>query len=168
MLPERLRQRHAVRRAQPLRESAGRDLQLAELVARRLVTGEAARAVPAGNAVHHRDPLAALQLACHLVAEHRAGRGAPELLDVGAAETARADADERAGGGRLRQIGELGQPVGVKNDRAHRRIVGGARGRFGPPSEMNRERDQPAGRNPAEQRLARLPGAHEHGQQLLA
>ncbi len=71
-----------------------------------------------------------LELARDLMTEHGPGCGAPELLDVGAAKAAGTDANEHARSGRLRQVGELGLPAGVEYDRAHRRIVGGARGRF--------------------------------------
>ena len=167
VLVERVRQRDrsasraAARRSRPARSAARRTPRRST----RALRAQRAHA-PAGNAVHHRDALAALELARDLVAEHGAGSGAPELLHVGAAETARHDADERAGSGRLRQVGELGQPVGVEDDRAHRPIVGGTRGRLARYA-WARERDEPAGRDAAERRLARLPGPHEHGQQLL-
>ena len=121
-------QRDVVGRAQPLRKTAGRDPHDAELRAGRLVTGETALARPARDAMQHGDAGAVLELAHDLMAEHGARRGPPELLDVGAAQTAGTNAHERAWSGRLRQFGELGQPVVVENDRAHRRIVGGARG----------------------------------------
>ena len=69
-----------------------------------------------------------------------------ELLDVGAAQAAGAHADKHAGTGRLRQVGELGQPVRVEDDRAHRPIVGGARGRSAL-LDVNRERGEQAGRD---------------------
>ena len=116
-------------RAQPLGEAAGRDPQLAELAAGRLVAGEAALAGPAGHAVHDGHARAVLELARDLVPEHGARSGAAELLDVRAAQPAGADAHEQPGPGRLRQLGELWEPVVVEDDRAHRRIVGGARGR---------------------------------------
>ena len=92
------------------------------------MAGEAALAGPARDAVQHGDTGAVLELAHDLVAEHRARRSMPELLDVGSTQAARANAYERAGSGRLRKVGELGEPVVVENDRAHRRIVGGTRG----------------------------------------
>ena len=69
-----------------------------------------------------------LELADDLMAEHGPRRGPPELFDVRAAQAAGTNANERARSGRLRQFGELGEPVVVENDRAHRRIVGGTRG----------------------------------------
>ena len=78
----------------------------------------------------HRHARAVLELARDLVTEHGPAGRAAELLDVGAAEAAGAHAHEQAGAGRLGQVGELRQPVRVENDRAHRPIVGGARGRL--------------------------------------
>jgi hypothetical protein len=91
------------------------------------MTGVAPFARAARYAVHDRDAGAVLEHACDLVPEYRARRAATELLDVRAAEPARAHAHEQAVATWLRQLGELREPVRVENDRAHRPIVGTAR-----------------------------------------
>ena len=55
-----------------------------------------------------------------LVPQHRSGRRAAELLDVGAAQPAREHAQRTVGRGRIR---EPGVSVCVEHDRAHGRIV---------------------------------------------
>ena len=82
----------------------------AELRAGRLVAGETALARATRDAMQHGDAGTVLELAHDLMAEHGARRGAPELLDVGTAQAAGTNADERAWSGRLRQFGELGSP----------------------------------------------------------
>ena len=109
--------------AQQLGKATGCDPQLAKLAARRLMAGQAALTRSARDAVHDRDTRAVLELAHDLVAEHGARRRA--------AETACPHADEKPGAGRLRDVRQLRQTIGVENDRAHRRIVGGARSRSG-------------------------------------
>jgi hypothetical protein len=65
------------------------------------------------------DALAGFEDALDLVPEDDAG-GMPELLDIGAAKAARADMDEDAVALRLRELGELREPIRVEDDRAHR------------------------------------------------
>ena len=92
------------------------------------MSGETAIAGAARNAVHDRDARSVLELTDDLVTEHAPGSERPSFST---SEPQRPHARTRTsapGAGRLRQIGELGQPVGVENDRAHRPIVGGARG----------------------------------------
>ena len=131
VVAHRVGQRHAMARAQLLGEATGGDPQLAKLAAGGLVAGEAALARAARDAVHHRHARTVLELARDFVTEHRARRGAAELLDVRAAEATRLHTHEQPRAGRLRDVGQLRQAVGVENDRAHRPIVGGARGRSG-------------------------------------
>ena len=69
------------------------------------------------------------ELTLDLVPEDGAWYRAAELLDVRAAEPAGADDNELPWAVGLGQIGKLRQPIRVEDDRAHRRIVGGARGR---------------------------------------
>ena len=68
-----------------------------------------------------RDAAPVLALGDHLVPEHGAGRGAPELLHVGPAQPARAHADELPVAFRLRDVGRVRLPGGVEDDRFHRR-----------------------------------------------
>ena len=155
-----------VRRPQPLGEAARVDRNSANVAQVDSWPARQRSHVAARDAVQHRDARAVVEDAVELVAEHEPGGGPAELLDVRAAQAAGADVHELARSGRLGELGELGKPVGVEDDRAHRRIVGGARGRDSP-LELHRERDQPAGGDAAEQGLARLARPDEHRQQLL-
>ena len=123
--------RNDVRRAQPLGEAARVDAQLLELVARRLMAGTAALAVPARDAVHDRDVRAVFEDARHFMTEDCAGGAAAELLDIRAAEAAGEYVDEVAGTCRVGNLGEPGQPVRVEDDRAHATILGRVRGEAG-------------------------------------
>ena len=115
-------------RAEPLREPAGFDAQPLELVARRLVAGATAIATPTRNTVHDRDVRTVFECTDDLVPEHRAAQAAaPELLDVGAAQTAGEYADEVTGTLRVGNLGEPGRPVHVEHDRTHATILGRVR-----------------------------------------
>ena len=101
-------------------EATGDDRRRREALAGRLVPGDAAGAFAAGEVVDQRDAGAVVTARHDLVAEHRAGRGEADLLDVGAAEPAREHADRIGRRGRVR---EAGLSVGVEHDRAHASIV---------------------------------------------
>ena len=68
---------------------------------------------------------------------------------------------------RLGKLGELGEPVGGENDRTHRPIVGRCVQPAALPVQANGEGDEQAGGDAADQGLAGLARADEHGQQLL-
>jgi hypothetical protein len=74
------------------------------------VAGEAARALAARQVVDKRSASSVRKLRDHLVSEHRAGRRAPELLDVRSAQPAGQDADGLAAAVRLGHLGERGLP----------------------------------------------------------
>ena len=125
VVAHRVGQGHAMTRAQLLGEATGGDPQLAKLAAGGLVAGEATLTRAARDAVHHRHARTVLELARDFVTEHRARGGAAQLFDVRAAEATRLHANEQPRAGRLRDVRQLRQTIGVENDRAHRPIVGG-------------------------------------------
>ena len=137
------REQHRLVSGQVLGETTRRDAQVGKGLTRRLVPRAAPLTDAARHAVHNGDARPVLELALDLVPEHDACRGASELLDVGAAEPTRPNPNELPGAVGLGQIGKLGQPIRVEDDRAHRPIVGGARSRARS-SEPDRERDEPA------------------------
>jgi hypothetical protein len=108
-------------------EAAGLDRRRAELLARRLVSGAAALAFPAGEVVDEGHSAPVRQPAGDLVPEHGARSGRAELLDVAPAEAAGEDADDRAAPLRLRNLRELRPARFVESDRAHGSIVGRSR-----------------------------------------
>ena len=79
VVAHRVGQRHAMARAHPLGEPAGRDPQLAKLAACGLVAGEAALARAARDAVHDRHACAVLELARDFVTEHGAAAARPSF-----------------------------------------------------------------------------------------
>ena len=96
-------------RPHALGEPAGPDRARRERLAGRLVPGEAALALAAGQVVDERDA-AAVDLGDDLVPEHGAGRRAAELLDVRSAEPAGEHARELARAVRLGDLRERGWP----------------------------------------------------------
>ncbi len=92
------------RRCRPraLGEAAGHDRRRREALAGRLVAGPAALALPARQVVDERDSPPLRVLGDDLVAEDGAGRRASELLQVGSAKPAGANAHELPGAVRLR------------------------------------------------------------------
>jgi hypothetical protein len=93
-----------------LGETAGPDRRLGELLAGRFVTGPALHARPARPVVHECDALTRRRRRDNLVAEHRSGELRPQLLDVGPAQSARADEDKRAGSLGLVHLRERRRP----------------------------------------------------------
>ena len=107
-------------RLHALGEPAGPDRRRRERLARRLVPGQAARALAARKVVEERDATA-VDLGDDLVAEHLARVLRRQLLDVRAAEAA---GENGEGVLRLGHVDELRPPLLVEYDRAHRGIVG--------------------------------------------
>jgi hypothetical protein len=88
------------------------------------VSGEAALALTARGVVDECDPAAVFELRDDLVPEDRACVRGVELLDVGAAESARDDADVFPRTVRLGDLCDRRLAFRPDDDGAHRRIVG--------------------------------------------
>ena len=108
-----------------LGESSGLDRRRSEIVARRLVSCRAAFTLAAREMMDEDDFPPVPVLGDDFVAEHGARRGGPELLDVAPAKAAGADAEKLAVSARLRNVPEPRPPLGVDDDSAHGRMVGG-------------------------------------------
>jgi hypothetical protein len=116
---------HAVRKLDPaaprgcaLGKPAGLDGGGRELLTGGLVPCSAALAFSARKVMYERDAAAVGKLCRHLVPEHGSLRGAPDLLDIAAAEAARKHTDDVLAS-RFGHDGELRLPAGIEDDGAH-------------------------------------------------